>query len=250
MQFKPAPLSSATKASSRLTGFTLIELLVVVAIIAILAGLLFPAVARVQKRSKTVACLSNLRQAGVLIRLYTGEHDNTFPFATLNNQSYVVALSAYLPASEAQSSKNIFVSPAAVYPTTGNVGRNFTYAVHNALFGGSQTKGQSPLRVTDVQRPSEVIMMANGAQIKANGYNCAYTFYNPYQLNQGLDDPSLNLDKPIPVDESTNVDDYAGMGYLRYVQNDNTAVNALMVDGHAETIAKGKVLWRNLLYSR
>ena len=61
-------------------GFTLMELLAVIAIIALLAGLLFPAVARVKDNADTTKCLSNLRQIGASINLYCAEHNNTLPY--------------------------------------------------------------------------------------------------------------------------------------------------------------------------
>jgi prepilin-type N-terminal cleavage/methylation domain-containing protein len=63
------------------TGFTLIELLVVIAIIAVLAALLLPALSRAKATAKRAGCTSNLRQIGVGIHLYAGDHDDTLPAA-------------------------------------------------------------------------------------------------------------------------------------------------------------------------
>ena len=64
-------------------AFTLIELLVVLAIIGVLASLLFPALGRAKANARQTICLSQLRQLGLATRLYAEENENRLPTAEL-----------------------------------------------------------------------------------------------------------------------------------------------------------------------
>ncbi len=61
------------------TGFTLIELLVVIAIIAILAAILLPALARAREAARRASCQSNLKQWGIVFKMYAGENRDFYP---------------------------------------------------------------------------------------------------------------------------------------------------------------------------
>ena len=63
-------------------GFSLIELLVVIAIIAVLIGILIPALPRVMDSARRTACAANLRGVGQAVELYKGDEDEVFPVAT------------------------------------------------------------------------------------------------------------------------------------------------------------------------
>ena len=80
---------------NRRRGFTLIELLVVIAIIAVLMGILMPALGRARKQAWAVACLSNVKQIGVAMTIYAQENDDFVPRA-LDHQD-VKWIMAFLP---------------------------------------------------------------------------------------------------------------------------------------------------------
>jgi prepilin-type processing-associated H-X9-DG protein/prepilin-type N-terminal cleavage/methylation domain-containing protein len=70
----------------RARAFTLVELLVVVAVIAILAALLFPVLAQAREKGRQITCASNLKQLGNAIQMYTQDYGGEYPYNVRNRR--------------------------------------------------------------------------------------------------------------------------------------------------------------------
>lgn len=126
-------------------GFTLIELLVVVAIVAILAGLLFPVFARAKTACYSARCASNLRQIGIAVKAYCNDHNDRMPVIDTMFEMNANRVSGYNPLADANvrspmkvmgaylKDERILVCPAAVNGLpfgAGNVAWRQTYVFY------------------------------------------------------------------------------------------------------------------------
>jgi prepilin-type N-terminal cleavage/methylation domain-containing protein/prepilin-type processing-associated H-X9-DG protein len=108
-------------------GFTLIELLIVIAIIAILAAILFPVFARARENARRASCQSNLKQIGLGVMQYTQDYDEKYPLTETSVggvgnvrwrqmiQSYIKSSQVFACPSNTRNSVN-FDNAAGNYP--------------------------------------------------------------------------------------------------------------------------------------
>ena len=140
--------------SHRSRAFTLIELLEVVAIIGILAAILFPVFARARENARRSSCMSNLKQMGLGMMMYVQDYDETFPAWYYNNPSTQYWWQLIQPYTK---SEQLFRCPSS--PLAGSL----TYQPQNGEYGInfliSRNPGDARIKLSTIQSASTIYMM-------------------------------------------------------------------------------------------
>lgn len=158
-------------------GFTLIELLIVVAIIALLAAILFPVFARAREKARQAACQSNLKQIGLGLLMYAEDYDGRLPFAYhddspgQNDSSWRMDILPYvkntqlfscpsnqankLAARESRGFRRSYGVTASTASLVVAGGSSSQFVIMN--IGGIPSRPTLPYRLQDISNPTQMI---------------------------------------------------------------------------------------------
>jgi prepilin-type processing-associated H-X9-DG protein len=229
----------------------LIELLVVIAIIAILAGMLLPALSKAKEKGKSANCISNLRQISIAANVYGGDHDGRYTFTFQVRGDNVVRKAWFNFLYPYQQTTNIILCPSktkkfretlALYPSEQGEKLVSNYSANFSLGGcdwpNVWDKSQwKQLRDSDVLSPSTVVYITDGGTRPLNTKDPLRCVTPTSAEKPGcwiVHDPAN--DAPCSGCVTSSGDPNWGGPHPRHIQRSNIA----FADSHVETFKPSK----------
>ncbi len=238
--------------SARAHAFTLIELLVVISIIALLIGILLPALGAARKVARDAVCLSNIRQINTACLSYAADNQDYYPAASMDPDTTdsltsftfpgtpdvkrvrrwtsLLVADNYMPKEngficpsfdERELDESEMISTADEENYLDNNWHNLDYSANGHILGGRHASGTAvydqPARVEEIVQPTETVLLMDGFIPAADPLNTVVT-HNPGIRQRAW----------------FNIFATAGtFSETPHPRHSNTAVNIAWIDGHS-----------------
>ncbi len=232
----------ARKLQSR-AGFTLIELLVVIAIIAILAGMLLPALAKAKEKGMGTRCASNSRQLAFAYKFYSDDSDgklvelarnNDMALNPIPNPIIASATHKYWPdllARQAGNNATLFKCPGV---KSGSLGIGMNHSELGIWIPGPNTC----YREHEIAKPEDTIVIADAAQMSLTSIPAPTLSPDNWQLETAMSGTWLwRTPSNTPYYERTGVGNACGE---RVVNRHSGRASAIFVNGRADFMPASK----------